>query len=456
MQDRGLSEFKSFFGILQADSDIAPITFRARIDGSGEVKLDFDTIVLTKETSFIKERVDGEESIPGYFSLSGKAEDGTEFKTEALYFNSLGTEWSKETGNRISPVGGCLRAEFRRKLAIPVAKPTLRMHVKGFQNFGQLNSICCLGMVAMVGEMSIDDPDTITGHITVRSDNEPADLAAWHAQADKLLEHIQRVMSFAAASVLKGPIIEFYAGDDLEVVAMTQTRQASAPFRTFHHLSQQPVFDAAVNSFFNPPFEVKNLFFAIEWFSMEATYNEVRLMNTMTALENLVASNLDANDALIQPGKEFEKTRRVLRKVLSQCVGKWSSEEANRADEIVLELNERLADLNRRSILKKLMTLAGRWPGLLDGIGEDKIKAAKQARDRIVHRGHYYDDGKEGSDDLWEHVTVVREVVVRFLLTAIGYRGGYISYIGGCHNALFPPQTDDTNKRNRRNRITLA
>ena len=83
----------------------------------------------------------------------------------------------------------------------------------------------------MVGESSIDDPDNITGYIAVQSDNEPADLTAWHTQADKLLEYIRRVMSFASASVLKGPIIEFYAGDDLEVVAMSQTRQASAPFR---------------------------------------------------------------------------------------------------------------------------------------------------------------------------------------------------------------------------------
>ena len=438
-QDKGLSEFKSFSGDIQAGSDTAPIIFRARIDVAGEIEFDFDAIVLTKESSFIMKWWDGAWSCSGCFTLSGKAEDGTEFKTENLHFNSLLKKSSEETGSRMNPDGRCSQAEFLRKLAVQAAKPMLRMHVKGFQNLGQLNSKCPLGMVAMVGKMSIDNPDAITGHITVQSENEPADLTAWHTEANKLLEHIRRVMSFASASALRGPIIEFFAGDELKVVALSQTRQTSAPFRTFHPLNQQPVFDAAVNSFFNPPFEVKNLFFAIEWFAMEATYNEVRLVNAMTALENLVASNLGDNDALIQPEKEFEKTRRVLRKVLKKCVGKWSSEEAKRADEIVLELNERLADLNRRSILKKLMTLAKLWSVPLDGIGKGKIKAAKQARDRIVHRGHYYDDGKEKSDDLWQHGTVVREIVVRFLLTAIGYRGGYISYIGGCHDAQFPP-----------------
>lgn len=444
-QDLGLSEFKSFSGNLQVGSDTVPITFRARIDGAGKVEFDFGEIILTKETNFISEQWDGEGSYPGCFSLSGKAEDGTEFKTEDLHFNSIDKEWSKEAVWRMQPIGGCSRAEFRCKLTVPAPKPTLCMHVKGFQNLRQLRSECRLGTVAMDGQNCIDNPDRISGHITVQSDNEPDDLTAWHAEADQLLEHMRKVMSFALASVLKGPIIEFAAGDELEVVVLSQTRQTSAPFRTFHHLNQQPIFDAAVTYFFNPPFIVKNLFFAIEWFAMEATYNEVNLVNAMTALENLVTSNLGDSDALIQSEKEFEKTRRVLRKVLRQCVGKWSSEEAKRADEIVLELNERLADLNRRSIFQKLMILAERWSVPLDGIGEDKIKAAKQARDRIVHRGHYYDDGKDGRGELWEHVTVVREIVVRFLLTAIGYRGTYFSYIGGCHDAQFPPLASDAN-----------
>jgi len=444
-QDLDLSEFKSFSGDLQAGSDTVSISFHARIDGAGKVEFDFGAIALTKETSFIMKWWDGEGSRPGCFSLSGKAEDGTEFKTEDLYFNSVANEWRKETGSHMNPIGGCSRAEFRRKLAVSAPKPTLRMRVKGFQNFRRLSSECCLGMVAMDGEKSINDPDTITGCIAVQSNNDPADLTAWHAQADRLLEHIRRVMSFASATVLKGPIIEFFAGDDLKVVALSQTRQASAPFRIFHYLNQQPVFDSAVTSFFSPPFEVKNLFFAIEWFAMEATYNEVHLVNAMTALENLVESNLGDSAALIRPKKEFDKTRKVLRIVLRQCIDKWSIDEARNAEESVQELNERLADLNRRSIFQKLMILAERWSVPLDGIDKDKIKAAKQARDRIVHRGHYYEHGKEGSGELWEHVTVVREIVVRFLLTAIGYRGSYFSYIGGCHDAQFPPPASDAN-----------
>jgi len=185
MQDKGLSEFKSFLGILQAGNDITPINFLARINGAGEVEFDFDEIVLTKETSFIKKCWVGEGSRPGFFSLSGNAEDGTEFKTENLYLNSIKSEWSEETGSRMRPVGGCSRAEFSCKVSVPAPKPTLRMHLKGFQNSGQLRSECCLGTVAMDGASSINDHDALTGYIVVQSNNEPANLTAWHAEADK-------------------------------------------------------------------------------------------------------------------------------------------------------------------------------------------------------------------------------------------------------------------------------
>ncbi|WP_333875197.1 hypothetical protein [Methylobacter sp.] len=443
MQDRGLTEFKSFTGHLQAGGDIMPITFLTLIDMSGEVKFDFSAIALTKETSFIMKYWDGEGSRPGYFSLSGKAEDGTEFKTEDLHFISLSTESNEETGSRMIPIGGCLRAEFRRKLATPTPKPLLRMYIKGFQNFGQLSSTCCLGRVEMDGYKTIEDPDFITGYITIQSDNEPIGLAVWHAEADKLLEHIRRLMSFASGVMLLSPIIKFYSGDHLEVIALSQSRQASAHSSTFHYLNQQPIFDAAVASFYNPPFEIKNLFFAIEWFAMESSYNEIRLINAMTALENLIASNLENNDKFIQSEKEFEKTRRKLRTVIRQCIEKWQTDDSNTISEIVKELNEKLADLNRRSIRQKLSILVGHWQIPLDGIDEDKIKAAITARNLIVHRGHYYDADKESSgDDLWDHATVVREIVVRFILTAIGYRGDYISYVGGYHYAQFPPQSD--------------
>jgi hypothetical protein len=191
-----------------------------------------------------------------------------------------------------------------------------------------------------------------------------------------------------------------------------------------------------VRSYFSPSIVVKHLFFAIEWFAMEGSYNEIRLVNAMTALENLIDSNVEPGEALILPRAQFEKTRRVLLSVIRTCLGKWAAALAHDAS---LELNEKLADLNRRSLLRKLELLAARWKVPLDGIDPASLKAAKQARDKVVHRGQYYEDAKETDADLWTHVTIIREVAVRFLFTAIGYEGRYISHVGGYHDAVFPP-----------------
>jgi len=112
---------------------------------------------------------------------------------------------------------------------------------------------------------------------------------------------------------------------------------------------------------------------------------------------------------------------------------------ASKRDSLLNELDGKLADLNRRPLLARLRLIAKRWGVPLGDINETSLRAAKNARDRIVHRGQYYDDAKESDADLWTHVTVVREVAARFFLTAIGYKGRYISYIGGHHDADFPP-----------------
>jgi hypothetical protein len=75
----------------------------------------------------------------------------------------------------------------------------------------------------------------------------------------------------------------------------------------------------------------------------------------------------------------------------------------------------------------------------MGGIEDTALKGAKQAHDKVVHRGQYYEGAKETDADLWTHVTVVREVAVRFLFTAIGFKGRYISHMGGYHDAEFPP-----------------
>ncbi len=445
MGNQDLMEIKSFSGTLEASGYSTPITFSASISHGGKIIFDFGVIPLIQQNAYILKLFHKESIKSENFTLSGTSEDGTEFTTKDLYFTCLNDSWSKEAGSLMRPVGECQSAELLCTLDEISPKPLLRIRLKGFQNFYRLTATCRLGLIEMGGISLIDVPDTVTVSIEIRPEKPPVDLATWHDEADKLLEHVRRLMSVASAAILQVPIIEYIVENKYKITVLSQSEHSPSGLCVIHFPDQQPFFEAAVKSFFEPPIQVKNLFFAFEWFSIGSSYSEVRLVNAMTAIENLVDSNLADSDTFIRPKSEFNTTRRVLRQVIKQCIEKWSDDDLKNVGEAVTALNEKLSDLNRRSIFEKIKRLAELWSVPLDGISDEQIKFAKAARDLIVHRGNYYEEGKDQGDNLWEHVTVIREIVVRFFLTAINFKGSYCSYLGGYHITQFPPQASELN-----------
>jgi hypothetical protein len=419
-----LRSFQRFSGMLSDGDRSIPMRFKARIGEDGEVELDIQAFRITKANWFVRERFQAGRNDVAEFVLSGVTADGLRFESDSLSFNSLGSRFSGVHNRHWSkPRGECGKVQYFRTLEPARERPFLKLHLKRFDCFPPLYATCALGKIQVVGETKLSE-----------ADEQPADIGVWRAEAEKFAEHLRRILSVAASTMLQAPILEFAADDGHEIEVLSQSRQHAPLMRVFHKLNLQPVLDAAIVSFFNPPVEAKNLFFAIEWFAMATTYNEVRLVNAMTALENLIDSNLTQEEALIEPKREFDKTRKVLRKVIRACLERWSPDRAEAARE---ELGEKLLDLNRRSLRRKLYLLATRWNVPLDGISDSQIAQAIKARNAIVHSGHHptADDGP----DLWDHMTIVRELVVRFLLTAIGYRGQYISHVGGYRFAHFPP-----------------
>jgi hypothetical protein len=438
LNDEGLTNFRSFKGIISTSTECLDIEFQVKIDASGEVGMDFGTIALTNESAFIKRHWMGEGSEFGLFQLCGISEDGTEFDSKDVYFTSDCIGSTQKSGAYMRPAGGCSTSVFRRPLKMPFGKPQLLMHLKGFQG-KRLNTTCELGNVSMAGQISIENSDMLSGYLLIEPTDDTPSPTDWRQKSEKLLHQVRQIMSFAAASNLKAPVLEFRHNGILELQTWAQIEQVKASMRTFHYLDQQAIFETAVKSAFDPAIKLKNLLFAIDWFAMDTSYSEVRLVNAMTSLENLVASNLTDADALILPKGVYKRYKRVLRTVIEKCTEKWSTSDPETSKQIRADLDERLTDLNRRTILQKIELLAKQWSVPLCDIGQQRIKDAKRARDLIVHTGRYYEEGEANKDDLWEHVTVVREVVVRFVLSALSYEGSYISHVNGYHHSYYPP-----------------
>ena len=430
-----------FNGRLSISAQSVGLTFKLSIDAAGEIQFEFPKLPLTKQTEFIRTEHHKSGPTTSDFVLEGQAADGTSIRTDRFNLQSANWNWNQQEGRTISIAGNCTTAALVRR-SDPTPIPILTMYLRGFSNFGSLHATSKLGAIAMNGMRhdKTTDVNIITGWVAIQPETLPDDVGQWRKDAGELIEHLRRVMSLASATMLKAPAIEFRFNETREIEMRSQITQKPANLLIIPDMAQEAIFETAVSSFFASAIKADNFNFAVEWFAMDATYNEVRLVNAMTALENLVNSNLATSDRLIQDHKQFEKTTRpAIRSQIRTIIADWPSDEANA---FVAELNEKLPELNRRSFINKIYKLAELWSVPLAKISREEISAAIQARNNIVHRGHYYDDGERSNDDLvqlWDHVMCVRELVVRFLLTVVGYRGPYISYIGGFHNAEFPP-----------------
>lgn len=320
-----------------------PMRLKARIRDDGEVDLDLRAFRITKATWFIRERWQAGRNDVAEFVLSGTTTDGLQFKSDSLSFNSLGERWSGVHNRHWSkPRGDLGKVQYFGTLQIARERPVLKLHLKGFDCFPALHAKCALGAIQVAGETTLGEPDRLTGWITIEASEPPSDVGAWRAEAEKLAEHLRRILSVGAATMLQAPVLEFAAAETHEIEVLSQSRQHAPVMRVFHKLALQPALDAAIASFFNPPVEAKNLFFAIEWFAMATTYNEMRLVNAMTALENLIDSNLTEEEGLIEPKREFDKTRKIIRKVVRACVDQWSPDRADGMDHVVIagDLND--------------------------------------------------------------------------------------------------------------------
>jgi hypothetical protein len=440
MQNQSLCEWRQFSGSLQDDAFVVPVNFRAHLNSSGEIEFDFDPIALTKDTLFIRDSFSPKGTPVGYCSLVGQADDGTELEIERINL-SYEEFFDSENSHILLKQGHYTKATFARNLAETRHKSLIKMWLIGFKRSHPLTQDCPLGTISMVEYPAVDDFDDLTGFLQIEAKSEISDISIWRNEATKLLEHVRLIMSFASGLMLRVPLVEFYARDKLVVDVLSQIRQVStASFPVFDSYKRNPIFEAAVNSFFDSPFDVKNLFIAIEWFVMDSSYAEVRLVNAMTVLENLISSNLEENDIwIMQDKKEFAKCRKLLRNVLRQGIEKWSTEDRESQKKTLADINENLANLNRLSLRQKLDILASRWSIPLEVIGETRIKSVINARNSIVHQGHY---NIGHNNNLWGLAMVARELVICFIFRAIGFHGEYISHLEKSHLAYFPPQND--------------
>jgi hypothetical protein len=432
-----------FKGTLRLGDNSVAVSFQAHVDRHGELVMAFEELSLSDETHFILTEWHREGSQITYFNLSGEAENSVSLYTDRLYFNSIGPHSDSKRGAYFVFDAACEVATLRRKATTPSPAPVYLLALQAFQCLPQVTAACPLGELVAGGDVRETDLHNVTGYIQLRAHERPADLAQWQAEAKRLLDHVRRVMSFASGINLADPTLTLFLDDDVEISVQPHTPFRAPPIPAFPIVGRDDIFSAAVTSFFAPPFDAKNLWMALEWIAMEATYNEVRLVNAMTALENLVSSNTRDSRQLLDDTL-FAKLKSALTRTIKDFAEK--NDFQTNYPKLADEMTTKLAELQRRSLRRKLDVLLERWSVPMEGITKVMIRSAFNARNEIIHEGRYYVEG-EIRPELWGHYCVVREIVTRLIFSAIGFRGRYISHLGGYHEASFPPRAGQIDQR---------
>jgi hypothetical protein len=300
-----LQEFVSFAGTLTYNDRQWSLPFSAKVVESGDVQFEIPSLPYDADMADIRQICSTEKATAHRFGLVEFAQDGTSFETSSLYFNQFGIH-SDQTGSTFELIAQCSTGIFGCKV-VSTAYPVVRQSLRHFQCFGFLQAPSSLGLVEMRRMLHLPETDKLSGYLQITATFLPENLPAWRADVDKLLKHIISIMSFAASHNIKAPVTQTWHGDQWAAYMFFEPKSRQNSMQVFHHLNLQPIFNVAVSSYFSAPIVANNLFFAIDWFTMPAEYKEMRLVNAMTALENLTNSNLEESDKLLMPPALFDK-----------------------------------------------------------------------------------------------------------------------------------------------------
>ena len=398
------------------------INLTASANASGQLALDVEPIAVSNSTQGalgLMRSIGEPGSMIDEFGLECESSDGKRLTSSRAYL--AGYNHNSE-GLRIQ-----LRlAEASLNMWVNETHdhPALSFSLLGFECFPSAHASTELGSVVVRGATQTKATNEITGTIAIQASdrNAPAD---WRQQAGRLLKHVRSVLGFARGSPLPVPIAEFYHGNQVDVTFYETGFGHLSEMPPVPHLNLEPILTTAVTQVeivetYRDAFET-----AIGWLLVPTTYDEVRFLTGMTALESLAARFLKKPDSSILGNSAFKRFAKQARAFVD--------EQDYLNDAVRENIKGKIPELNRRSFSFKIDALLERWNIARTSIDDDLLARLVSLRNTIVHQG----STPEG-EDLWSSILVVREILVRLVLAMLHFEGAYQCYIGGRHMRYFP------------------
>lgn len=231
-------------------------------------------------------------------------------------------------------------------------------------------------------------------------------------------------MSFACDTYLRPVIAERHADGEM-TLRISRQGHASAPFMPpFHFLHVYQILPFACQSYFDRHDEIESLDAAIRWLTAPVAYDESRLINAMSALENILARSGGEGIEYIVGKRDFKKLAKTMRDALKAAGAPTG-------------LIPKVAELNRRALGEKVEALLERRGISTDDFPRSWLGTVIRHRNLIVHTG-ISADFEDTEPDTLDHTIWVREVIMRIIFERLGYVGGYRSSLHEYEQWRFP------------------
>ena len=303
-------------------------------------------------------------------------------------------------------------------------RPALRFQLRGFACFPAVHVASTIGPLLLLGATRASATDEITGHITAEA-ADSCESTIWHASAIHMLTHVRTVLAFAHGAPLPVPITEYVFGRHVKVT-FHESGAGSAPMMPpLSHLDLRPIVTAAVTNIESIDYIRDAFELAVGWLTVPTAIDEIRFLSGMTALESVASRSLLSSQTSILSRSKSDRLARRVRSLVDE------HEDIDVPDRDAIK--DKIPELNRRPFIQQVDALLEHWNISRASIETEELSRLIGLRNKLIHRG----SAAEG-ENLWPATLLIREVVVRLVLSMLQFEGTYQCYLGGRHTRRFP------------------
>jgi hypothetical protein len=391
--------------------------------------------MLTQESAFLSEIWHAPGPFVEEFRIEGRNAEGETVSSDEVYFTKYGFSWKREEGHFTEPIASTREVEVRLTRP-PSVGNRIAYRLPGFQCFRQPTAIGVFGTVRLMGELHPDAYDILNGALVV---DDPAMGEEGIAELDRRVDRILRILSVGSGRTLVWGARETYVAGEPPVLTLRGAAASSDPvFPLFSHLHWDPILRIAVEKYSLSAEGETGLGTIIPWMLMNPRFTEGAFVSGMTALEHLVKRYRKEKSRSILEKKAFkaEILPRIETAIVEGC--KALGDAGKYAKDILLG---KARELNRRTLREDMEECLNAMRVPIGDLEVDIPKLIKLRND-LVHGGEAGD-----SEELQRLERVLRELLSRVVMTVLGYKGGYNSFLDGYKFRQFVPATDAEESR---------